>query len=155
MNCYNHDKTPAIGICAGCRKGLCKSCHQLHDNTIVCSDACRQKISYISEINDRAMRIYQIGPYQNGSKSIPTVSIVYSLLTILMGGITFLLTDASETTTFFMLGFVTFIFLFITLFTWPRYKKRGIDFWVPLTPKSAASNQRIGFSRSFGDHISF
>jgi hypothetical protein len=128
MNCYNHETTPAIGICAVCAKGLCKNCHQLYDNAMVCSDDCHQKKSYINEINDRAMRIYQIGPYQNGSKSIPTVSIVYLLLTILMGGITFLLADTSDTTTLVMLSFVTFIFLFITLFTWYRYKKRGIDF---------------------------
>lgn len=128
MNCYNHETTPAIGICTVCAKGLCKNCHQLYDNAVVCSDDCHQKKSYINEINDRAMRIYQIGPYQNGSKSISTVSIVYFLLTILMGGITFLLADTSDTTTLVMLGFVTVIFLFITLFTWYRYKKRGIDF---------------------------
>lgn len=128
MNCYTHETTPAIGICSICAKGVCKNCHQLEETIVVCSQECAQQKKHLKAVNDRAMRIYQIGPYHTESKSIPTISIVYLLLTILMGGATVLMADTSDLVTVYMLGFLTFVFLFIALFTWSRYKKRGIDF---------------------------
>ena len=74
------------------------------------------------------MRIYQIGPYHTESKTIPTISIVYLLLTILMGGATVLLADTSDLATIYMTGLLTLMFLVIAMITWSRYKKRGIDF---------------------------
>lgn len=128
MNCYTHETTPAIGICSVCAKGVCKNCHQLEETIVVCSQECAQQKKYLKAVNDRAMRIYQIGPYHTESKTIPTISIVYLLLTILMGGATVLLADTSDLATIYMTGLLTLMFLVIAMITWSRYKKRGIDF---------------------------
>jgi hypothetical protein len=37
MNCFVHDRVPAIGLCAACQKALCRQCVGLETPRLVCS----------------------------------------------------------------------------------------------------------------------
>ncbi len=37
MNCYTHDRTPAVGVCAVCQKAVCRKCVGMDTPRVVCT----------------------------------------------------------------------------------------------------------------------
>jgi hypothetical protein len=42
MNCYVHDRTPAVGLCVACQKAICRECVGQDAPRLVCR-SCREK----------------------------------------------------------------------------------------------------------------
>lgn len=127
MNCFNHNSVNAIGICTNCHKGICSSCDQKDGMYLVCCGECARRVKEKEEINDRAMRIYGIGPYSSRK------NISISALTTLFLGILFLafagydLSLGISPTGFFIGGFGV-IFLIVGFLYWMRSKRMGFPF---------------------------
>jgi hypothetical protein len=47
MRCYQHDQSEAVGVCAGCGRGLCRECAVVRESdSLACSPDCASKIAY-------------------------------------------------------------------------------------------------------------
>jgi len=46
MNCFNHPDRAAVGICAVCRKAICRECVARSSPRIVCTDCLGQGVIY-------------------------------------------------------------------------------------------------------------
>ena len=46
MNCFEHDKTEAVGVCKICKKGICRDCAADSGIGIACKGKCTDKLKY-------------------------------------------------------------------------------------------------------------
>jgi hypothetical protein len=49
MTCWSHDHLPAVAVCRGCGKALCRSCAQEQGGLIGCSDGCLQRANEVQK----------------------------------------------------------------------------------------------------------
>lgn len=62
MNCFNHQTSPAVGLCKYCAKGLCPDCADTKGKYLSCKGPiCELELKEIEEINEKAKKIYMIG----------------------------------------------------------------------------------------------
>lgn len=80
MNCYTHQDSSAISLCASCLKGLCKGCIKNYKQYFVCSDLCQEELQKREELNKRAQAIYRIGEAGKGFQSFPWMSLIFIVL---------------------------------------------------------------------------
>ncbi len=52
MNCFNHNKSTAIGICKACGKALCSDCLVQMENGLACKESCEKRVILINRIID-------------------------------------------------------------------------------------------------------
>lgn len=127
MNCFNHNNVNAIGICTNCHKGICSSCHLKGEKYLVCCEECARVVKDREEINDRAMRIYGIGPYSTGK------NISISTLATLFLGLVFLAFAGYElaegiTSMGLFIGAFGLVFFILGILYWLRSKRMGFSF---------------------------
>lgn len=53
MNCYNHQNTPAVGICKHCNKGICPTCLTDLGDGIACTASCIEQVEMINALIER------------------------------------------------------------------------------------------------------
>ncbi|MBI9077325.1 MAG: hypothetical protein JEZ02_18095 [Desulfatibacillum sp.] len=52
MHCFNHQDTPAVGICQSCGKALCMECLAQVYNGLACKDSCEDRVILMNRIMD-------------------------------------------------------------------------------------------------------
>ncbi len=61
MNCFEHEASPALGLCKACSKGVCRQCARVEESGIFCSEKCAVVGAGLHTMNQRALKIYGIG----------------------------------------------------------------------------------------------
>jgi hypothetical protein len=129
MKCYNHPSTDAVGLCCLCHKGLCKNCCQEESSYLVCSKACAQNLKEKEEINDRAKKIYGIGPYKKKDR-IPLLSLFFMSLGVVFGGLgvynLFHYYNYYDFSNNYLIV-VGLVFIIFGIIYWRRAKKLGLN----------------------------
>ncbi len=69
MECYQHIKKMACGICSECGKGVCKECILGSENLLACSAECLKLLIEKKEMNEQAKKLYGIGQYASLKRS--------------------------------------------------------------------------------------
>jgi hypothetical protein len=54
MECFNHDATPAVGICKHCNKALCHNCLTDTGDGLACTGTCVQSVLDLNMLIDRS-----------------------------------------------------------------------------------------------------
>ena len=54
MNCYLHDRSPAVGICASCQKAVCRECVGRDTPRLVCRSCVENRVVYGLEYRSAA-----------------------------------------------------------------------------------------------------
>lgn len=127
MNCFNHNSINAIGICTNCHKGICSSCYLKEQKYLVCCEECARLIKEREEINDRAMKIYGVGPY-SGRKNISISALITLFLGLLFLGFAGYDLALGITSMGFFIGGLGVVFLLVGFLYWLRSKRMGFPF---------------------------
>lgn len=127
MNCFNHNNVNAIGICTNCHKGICFNCHLEGQKYLVCCEECARVVKDREEINDRAMRIYGVGPYSS-RKNISISALTTLFLGLLFLGFAGYDLDLGITPMGFFIGGLGVVFLLVGFLYWLRSKRMGFPF---------------------------
>jgi len=62
MNCFNHPKISAVGICKVCNKGLCKECATDLGHGLACKDIHEEKANSIEMVISRNAKAHEDAP---------------------------------------------------------------------------------------------
>jgi len=77
MNCFNHPKSSAVGICKSCGKGICTKCSQEVTCGIVCPQKeCETNLNEMRDLTERSKKIYSIGN-NNPQKKVQLLSLFF------------------------------------------------------------------------------
>ncbi|MDL2268446.1 DUF2180 family protein [Desulfosarcina sp. OttesenSCG-928-A07] len=125
MNCYLHDETQAVGICALCGKGVCRDCGLDTPEILglTCSEACKHELSELREMNQRGKKIYGIGV----PRKIPTIVWMWLLFGLLFGGFAVFQYLKKGYPEWFLILFSGACFFF-SIFTWWRSRDSGLQY---------------------------
>lgn len=129
MNCYNHPKNSAVGICRACGRGVCSECDGTPEAPFLsCSIKCAEKNAVLEQINNKATQVYGLGDYKRSNASIPTSAAAMFILGIAFFIMVFVGSDHLTDPSVYPILIIVIGFFCVGLFTWHRSKKRGIDF---------------------------
>ena len=56
MQCFAHPTDPAVAVCRGCLKGVCRACAIELDRGVACSEACRTHANLLSRLQQASIR---------------------------------------------------------------------------------------------------
>ncbi len=85
MHCFNHNSSPAVGICKACQKGLCAECAVDVGMGLACKESCELHVAELNEMNERSLKIYGIGKYKSRMPSSGVL--LWGVLSILLWGV--------------------------------------------------------------------
>lgn len=130
MNCYTHNENPAIGICKACGRGVCMSCPNVSATAtdLSCSDACAERVKAYDEINEKAELLYGIGRHKNNQPKIPTMTAIMFIFSLLMLAMALVISDNFLDLAALPLYISAIGFFLVGIFSWYRYRKKGINF---------------------------
>ena len=104
MNCYQHRKNPAIGICKFCMKGVCAECSTEVDTVLACKSQCEAEVKNINKALRNQLMIQK--PAKAMRFLAPALLLLYGLyLSISWSG----LLEYSQDIGFFTMGVVFII----------------------------------------------
>lgn len=98
MQCYNHQERPAVGICTGCNKGVCRECCVEVDGALSHKGECEEKVRIMRELLKRAHASY--GKHSQAYKYTSLIYALFSLLIILVGFLFVTLSDSTASGVF-------------------------------------------------------
>ena len=127
MECYQHTKKMACGICAECGKGVCKECIIDSQNLLACSVECLRLLIEKKEMNEQAKKLYGIGQYASIKRSNAdwiSMLLLGVIFTAYGGYITYNSYIYSGNLDIFILA-LGVVFFVISFLYWKRGKKLG------------------------------
>ncbi len=81
MNCFNHQTTPAIGLCKACSRGLCSDCATDLDHGLACTGTHEERVNDLEMIISR-----NATAFKDASKNIYIVPVFYIAMGLIFGG---------------------------------------------------------------------
>lgn len=124
MECYQHPKESAIGLCKSCFKAICRDCAVEATNGMACSENCANEVDEINALYERSKKVYGIGKYKS---KIPSTGViiwtVFSTFAWLAFFIPFFHKDKFNSSTLT----VAIVFTLVLALTYYSSKRSGIQ----------------------------
>ena len=124
MQCFNHNSSPAAGVCKACQKGLCAECAVDVGMGIACKDSCEAHVAEFNEMNERSLKIYGIGKYKSRMPSSGVL--LWGVLSILLWAVVAYVYFKTGTPNYEIAAPAVF-FTIITAFAFYSSRRTGIN----------------------------